>query len=525
MLSTQTLFSLHLVLCPVVECGSSRSDLVTRKPRFLFATIFLPVWSYHQVPYRFATDTAIHIMASQKRKCSSPNTPKPSKRACPSTSRGNVSHAAHISVPDGYGDSKNGDHPTQSRLATIAAELLELVAENLEPGDYRNLRLTCKDIASKLDYVFTKTHFSDRAFLMSDLPSMNTLLSLSMHPRYRESMKQIRLCPARIRPRNGDRRPLQDHYGALFRRDPTGEGVTRIHGEILPKLLQCVFVNFLQAGNFPKLNLISPEMVEEEDSNSRPYGWRRLQAITGHSLPVQRDSPSHHISLFRGLLFSGFETEEIGLGLLREGLNMAVFRHDPVSAFPCANLRTLSLCLSLSHREYNPWPEYVSCENRRRDIRGFAMLMERAVNLEHLVLCHPPIEFIGTAFRGVGGDADTSRLRADVFHSMATKSYLDGSPIPYLVDSKSILLPKLKSLQLAFHQISFELFLRFCTERKTTLNNIGMFSIVDMNPTQRHEDVETRIRGALSTGSGDQEIGVSTRCCYRGSDWVGWDDL
>lgn len=207
--------------------------------------------------------------------------------------------------------------------------------------------------------------------------------------------------------------------------------------------------------------------------------------------------------MFRALLTSGFHAGDMELGLPKEGLDMRVFRILHLEGFPCANLHTLSLSLSLNSWDYDPREQYVHCKYRRRDICGFATLMERLANLEHLHLRLMPIDCYPILAVDGEPEADKSKLRAGVFDSIAAKSYIDGSPIPPLTSLEGSLLPKLKSIHLSFQQISLELLLKFCIQRKSALSKATIDGIVDMNPMLHHRNVEGRIRDALCSGPGE----------------------
>jgi hypothetical protein len=142
-----------------------------------------------------------------------------------------------------------------------------------------------------------------------------------------------------------------------------------------------------------------------------------------------------------------------------------------ICEFPCANLQRLELSLSIPENDYDDTLAYVNCPIRREDIFGFATLMARAKNLEHLLLrlasiLHPGHTWIG------GIEPDTSQLRMDVFHSIATKSYMDGTPIA--LETDGMLLPKLKSIDLQYQQIRLSQLLKFCSERKHTLERVRL---------------------------------------------------
>ena len=119
-------------------------------------------------------------------------------------------------------------------------------------------------------------------------------------------------------------------------------------------------------------------------------------------------------------------------------------------------------------------------------------------------------------------DPELSALRADVFHSIVTKSYLDGKPIG--LESDGMLLPKLKSIDLEHHQIDPKDLLKFCSERKTTLESVKLSRIADMDPDMdpdmEHGDNASQIRSAFGDDSSSKDIVVERS--YTG---YGWFDI
>ena len=232
-----------------------------------------------------------------------------------------------------------------------------------------------------------------------------------------------------------------------------------------------------------------------------------------------RDHPLHHTDLFLGFLESGHETEELQIGLRECELEMSVFSSS-IREFPCANLRSLELSLSIPENDYDDTLAYVNCPIRRENIFGFATLMARAKTLEHLLLHLAPVYHLGHAWvGGFGGmEPDTSELRMDVFHSLATKSYVDGTPIA--LETDGILLLKLKSIDLHFHQIRLSQLLEFCSERKHTLEKIRLSNMIDASESLEHEDVASKIPAAIGASQKPTSKVEASENCYTGRGWM-----
>ena len=82
------------------------------------------------------------------------------------------------------------------------------------------------------------------------------------------------------------------------------------------------------------------------------------------------------------------------------------------------------------------------------------------------------------------------------------------------------MLPKLKSLDLAYHQIDLQFLLKFCGERRKTLERVQLARIVNSNPRLECSDIADRLQKVLG-GTGNAVIDASERC-YTGH---GWYDL
>jgi hypothetical protein len=225
-----------------------------------------------------------------------------------------------------------------------------------------------------------------------------------------------------------------------------------------------------------------------------------------------RDHPLHHTNLFLGLLESGYETEELQLELREDELEMSVFRSS-ISDFHCANLRCLELALSIPEYDYDEELAFANCPIRRGDVFGFATFMARANNLEHLLLHRAPVFTLGHPWTGKV-EPDTSQLRRDVFHCIATKSYLDGTLIA--LKTGGILLPKLKSIDFQFHQISLRQLMNFCSEQKHTLERVRLSNVVDTTETLEDEDVAREIQAAIGASLKTSSHVEASQNCYSG---------
>lgn len=406
------------------------------------------------------------------------------------------------------------------------------MAEHLDAIDFECLRLACKEVAERVDYAFANKFFSDRCFLMLNITSLATLHQISAHESYSKSMRRIWLCPAQLRrlpcfpealedrSQRRERRELRRHHDKLLREEDA-----LLHGYVLALILKAIFLNFKDTGNLPNISMasgLSRTVSEPRNvSEPRPWGLTRLQTITGSPYPLQRGRSSHDLDLFLALVEAEYGAEDMQIGRCDEyELPMLAFS-VPVESFPGANLRRLELSLSATTGDYDDDEQFVHSPYRREELLGFATFIARANNLEHLTLHLEPL-YSGAWEDGEDEyEPETSRLRADLFHSIASKSYLDGTPIP--LESDGILLPKLKYIDLRYHQISLGSLLEFCSDRKDTLESVKLKNIVDLDADLRHDSVAGRILTAIEAESDIRckNIEVS-ECCYSGT---GWHDL
>ena len=473
---------------------------------------------------------------SRKRKRSSSVTKKPPKRvrqSAPRTDDEDLSTPAadcQSTLASSLATSHPNEQNRESDLLRIPVELLEHVAEHLDASDFGSLRLACKEVAERVDHVFANKFFSERCFLTSDITSLATLLQISGHESYSKSMRRIWLCPARLRRLPSFPKALEDRSQRRKRRELRRQHDEMLREEdalycnyILAHILTAVFLNFKGTGNLPNISFASGQSSTVSKSHNvsepRPWGLTNLQTITASPYPLQMRESAHDPDLFLALVEAEYCSEEMQIGRCDQyELPMSAFS-VPVESFPGANLRRLELSLSATTGDYDDDEQFVHSPYRREEVLGFATFIAHASNLEHLTLYLEPLYDYAWQDGEDEFEEGTSRLRTDLFHSIASKSYLDGTPIP--LESDGILLPKLKSIDLRYHQISLGSLLEFCSDRKDTLESVKLRNIVDMDADLRHDSIAGRILTAVE-GESDircKNIEVSGSC-YSGGGWL-----
>lgn len=84
--------------------------------------------------------------------------------------------------------------PSEHSIVTIPPELLERIVQVADPHDLLALRLVSREVHARIERVFVKAHFSERAFLLCSIHSLTTLLETAEHPVYGKSMRKVLIC-------------------------------------------------------------------------------------------------------------------------------------------------------------------------------------------------------------------------------------------------------------------------------------------------------------------------------------------
>lgn len=77
----------------------------------------------------------------------------------------------------------------------LPAELMECIVELLPPSALSSLRLVSREMGARVLRVFSKTLFTDRAFILSKRSSMNNLYKLSRRTTFAKDVRHIRFLP------------------------------------------------------------------------------------------------------------------------------------------------------------------------------------------------------------------------------------------------------------------------------------------------------------------------------------------
>ena len=174
-----------------------------------------------------------------------------------------------------------------------------------------------------------------------------------------------------------------------------------------------------------------------------------------------------------------------------------------VTQIPVSNLQIMKVCIDV-YRLEDERKESVQGQTRRQHVQRFAAFLAKAANLDVLVS-----RFGGGVAPLDGMRSEISDHCRDVFHAIATRTNLDGSLLELPCDGK--LLPNLKTLDLEYHMIPFELLIDFCAQRKRTLRNVRLRLVTDGDEEQ--PQASDRIRKAVNASLEDG-FNVSLSECY-----------
>ena len=413
-------------------------------------------------------------------------------------------------------------------LANLPPELTEHIASHVPSFDLPSLRLVSSEMNAKVFRAFSKALFSDRAFLLSARSSMNMLYTISLNKTFARDVEHIRFSPLKLLPMDvfaslweqeepaatKSERTMNSQVVDLYRQkkaeedtflsgDDKGGSIHSVHS-----LLRSIFAQFKRVRHYPEISFI--DWHTDGAEKHKPWGLERLrEALKPHLL--QRDcmcpllDSRYHEAIYKAMLDVQYTPKVIEIGQFTHKMPLEVFSYCP-SQFPGSNLRTLRLTLTSWNKVYST--NIVNCSIRRQELQCFATVIANLPQLANLKL-HAADTWI-TIDRS---RPEHGNIHRDTFHCLATKCYLDGTPLD--LPHGDILLPSLESLDLAHHAIGFDLFLRFCNERRQTLRQLKLFHIIDY---ERPKEVESRVRDALGAANGndDDKVSMSLALCFEG---------
>ncbi|KAK5694510.1 hypothetical protein LTR97_009100 [Elasticomyces elasticus] len=89
------------------------------------------------------------------------------------------------------GHLRNGD--TATHILRFPAELVEMVAQELTPSDFRAFRSTCNQVNNYSYPTFATQNFEDKEFSLAHAPSMQALVDISQHAVFIKKLKDVAL--------------------------------------------------------------------------------------------------------------------------------------------------------------------------------------------------------------------------------------------------------------------------------------------------------------------------------------------
>ncbi|EME38623.1 hypothetical protein DOTSEDRAFT_38878 [Dothistroma septosporum NZE10] len=104
-----------------------------------------------------------------------------------------VSYNSVTTLTRAYMQSRKRPKSASASLRKLPIELIEVIAEKVEPGDLCALRLVCCDLADKLSIIFTSVHFSSKGFRIHSLSNLTTALKIAQHPAFGSASRELHL--------------------------------------------------------------------------------------------------------------------------------------------------------------------------------------------------------------------------------------------------------------------------------------------------------------------------------------------
>ena len=432
---------------------------------------------------------------------------------------------------------------SKSFLLDLPQELLEGVVEHLEVLDVSSLRLGCRELNTKLSGPFLKKLFDGHCFILSDRASMRILAEVSCYGAFAKSIRCLRLsADVLAETRNLPFKPKKTIDGSrwnknakrMLRKLKVDEA--KFLQDELASVLEDIFENFKKAGALVDISFV--DAGSGDFAKCRAAGLKRIRDLfqLDRGDFMMKCSVSHgylgdpsvklqyHKAVYQALGKSQFAPQGLQLGasgydgrtsqLYRRGNEVSSYAPHMMDRLPISwfashaaqifvtNLRTLSLSIEV-HSPYGPVDVDVKAPERLQWIRDLMRFVDRARNVEHLKLC------LGPQTGDLGPASAHADLFRDVFYNIARGSSMNGYSQGLLSEGKS--LPKIKSLELGYHLIDFNLLLDFVRQRKETLKKIVLTRITD------HGSEETggprAIRQAADADS-DDTFFVGWHNCY-----------
>lgn len=405
-------------------------------------------------------------------------------------------------------------------FTSLPSELVEHIGTLAFPSDLLSLRLVSKEISATILAVFSKAWFSDRAFLLSDGSSMDVLNAISGHKVFAKNVQRIRFSPLMLKPRLefGTGWARYGQISTLMEREDIGE-IARFHHSLKAQewrfsnvknknhssrtVLKSIFNHFGRIGHYPDVYFIDSHDKDDHEKY-RPWGLEWLRKTLKTDLlqcdcMIPAQDSLYHQNLHEAMIETQYAPTNLHIGQVGQEMLLGCLSYRP-HLFPAANIRTLELTLNTYGKSYvSPM---ANDSVRRIEISNFAIFLSTMPRLTSLKLQLQKVWL-----------TSLQENYADIFHCLATKSYLDGSRLNLAGDD--LLLPSLKSIDLRDHGIRLDLLLHFCIDRRETLRTIHLERIVD-HEVRDSSDVKQRIRNSLAPGSDNEssKTSISLEDCF-----------
>lgn len=215
-------------------------------------------------------------------------------------------------------DATNTETASSHNILTIPLELFERIADEVDGKDLLTLRLVSKETDQKMFRTYLNLHFTERAFLLSSMESLYTLIAIAEHEPFAKSLRRLDLCIEEI--------PDRDHT------------VHEARGPVAQPTKLQTFARELQArssrhwdgiadmqaaitGNDIDLHLLTVAFA-------RLRRWQKLREIRLVDLPFACETPQRYRKLEKlsGQTMIWREKDERLVSLLFDALSMSLLK-------------------------------------------------------------------------------------------------------------------------------------------------------------------------------------------------------
>ena len=211
------------------------------------------------------------------------------------------------------------EKPSSHNILTIPPEVFERIAEEADPEVLLALRLVSKETDERVFRTHLKTHFSERAFLLSSEDSLRTLLAISENETFARALDTVELCiddiPSEDHPCHVNRTRAPLHELTLRERiqrtqqDPMRKFICERQEQFRQRdgdlhLLTIIFSRFKLLDHD-----VEVKVVDKYEACECPNQQKTLEALSGQELIWTEDDQRPVTIVLEALALSGLRID------------------------------------------------------------------------------------------------------------------------------------------------------------------------------------------------------------------------